>query len=121
MKNIDIWKNLKRIYPDTNNKKLIVALCYPESNLKHNITHKGKFDKETVGICGIKSYHIGIIPDLTESNINTLKGGEIVLNYFFNKNDGDLFEALKEYKGSNKNLEPVYKTLEIYKEIKETR
>ena len=121
MKNINILKSLKRICPDIKNKNLVVALCYPESNLKHNITHKGKFDKETVGICGIKSYHIGVIPDLTELNINTLKGGEIVLNYFFNKNNGDLLEALKEYKGSNKNLEPVYKTLKIYKKIKETK
>lgn len=105
----------------TNNPFFMIALCYPESNLKHNVIHNGKYDKETIGICGIKSYHIGVIPGLNESNINTLKGGEIVLNYFMNKNNGDLFEALKDYKGSNKNLEPVYKTLEIYKEIKDLR
>ena len=97
---------------------MIIALCFPESGLKKDVVHKGKFDKETIGICGIKSYLIGEVPHLTKENINTLKGGELVLNHLLEKNKGDLFEALKDYKGSIKNLEPVYKTLEIYKEIK---
>ena len=97
---------------------MILALCFPESGLNKNVIHKGKFDKETIGICGVKYYWIDIIPDLNYDNINSLKGGELVLDYLLEKYDGDLFEALKEYKGSIKNLEPVYKTLEIYKEIK---
>lgn len=59
-----------------------------------------------------------MIPELTKENINSLKAGELVLNYLLEKNEGDLFEALKDYKGSNKNLEPVYRVIEIYKEIR---
>ena len=95
-----------------------MALCFPESGLKKNVIHRGKFDKETVGICGVKDYWIDIIPDLTMENINSLRGGELVLDYLLDKNDNDLFEALKDYKGANKNLRPVYKTLEIYEGIK---
>lgn len=97
---------------------MVIALCFPESGLKKDVVHKGKFDKKTIGVCGVKSYWIDIIPDLTKNNINSLKAGELVLDYLIDKNNGNLFEALKDYKGANKNLEPVYKTLEIYKEIK---
>lgn len=97
---------------------MIIALCFPESGLKKNVIHKGKYDKETRGICGIKEYLIGEVPHLTKENINSLKGGELVLDYFLLKNNNNLFEALKDYKGSNKNLEPVYKTLKIYDDIK---
>lgn len=79
--------------------------------------HKGKYDKETKGICGVKLYWIEMIPELTISNINTLKGGELVLNYLIEKHKGSLFKALKDYKGSVNNLEPVHKTLSLYKEL----
>lgn len=93
-------------------------MCFPESGLKKNVVHKGRYDKNTKGICGIKTYLIGEVPYLTKENINTLKGGELTLDYFLSKNNNNLFEALKDYKGSIKNLEPVYKTLRIYEDIK---
>lgn len=69
-------------------------------------------------MCGIKSLWIKEIPELNKHNINTLKGGEIVLNYLLDKNNGNLFKALKEFKGSENNLKPVKETIKIYKEIK---
>lgn len=97
---------------------MILALCFPESGLNKNVVHLGKFDKKTKGICGVKSYWIDIIPELTKENINTLRAGELVLDYLLVENKDNLFEALKDYKGAEKNLAPVYKTLEIYKEIR---
>lgn len=40
---------------DDNLKHLALALCFTESSLNYNVKHKGKFDKSTVGICGLKS------------------------------------------------------------------
>lgn len=34
------------------------------------------------------------------------------------KNNNDLFLALKEYKGSKKNLEPVYSVIDLYNNIR---
>lgn len=42
----------------------------------------------------------------------------MVLNYLIKKNDGDLVEALKDYKGARKNMKPVNKVINFYKENK---
>jgi len=97
---------------------LVLALCFTESSLKYDVVHKGSLDRLTIGLCGIKSYWIDIIPDLTEDNINSLKGGDLVMDYLLNKYDGDLFKALKYYKGSVNNLEPVHRVIKIYEDIK---
>lgn len=76
------------------------------------------FDKNTIGKCGIKDYWIDIIDEITEDNINSLYAGYMVLNYLIKKNDGDLVEALKDYKGANKNMKPVNKVINFYKENK---
>lgn len=83
--------------------------------------HKGKYDFSTTGICGIKLFWIDIIPGLNEDNINSLKGGEMVMNYLLIKHKGNKYEALKEYKGSIKNLKPVNSVLELEKRLKEIR
>jgi hypothetical protein len=112
-------KNMNRIIKDlatVSDYKLIIALCYPENRFNYERKHK---DKKITGlVCGVKSYWIDIIPELNNNNINTLKGGEMVLNYLLEKNDGDLFEALKDFKGSDKNIYPVLETLNLYKEIR---
>ena len=95
-----------------------MALCFTESSLKYDVVHKGSFDRLTTGLCGIKSYWIDIIPNLTKDNINSLKGGELVLEYLLNKYDGDLFNALKDYKGAKNNLEPVHRVIRIYEDIR---
>ena len=93
-------------------------MCFTESSLNYDVVHKGALDKNTIGLCGIKDYWINIIPELNENNINSLIGGDLVLNHLLNRFDGDMFKALAYYKGSKKNLEPVHKVIRIYKEIK---
>lgn len=104
---------------DNNLKRLTLALCFTESNLNYEVKHKGKFDKSTVGICGLKTkYWIDEIDEINHQNINSLYAGSLVLDYLLNKYNGDLEKTLKHYKGADKNLEPVKRVIEIYKGIK---
>lgn len=104
---------------DNNLKSLTLALCFTESNLNYEVKHKGKFDKSTTGICGLKTkYWIDEIEEINHQNINSLYAGSLVLEYLLNKYNGDLEKTLKHYKGANKNLEPVNRVIEIYKGIK---
>lgn len=113
-----ILKTLKRICGEVRNKPLTIALCYPENNFSYTIPHLGKYDKNTIGkVCGVKEYWIDIVDEITYDNINSLQAGEMVLNYLIDKNNGNLFEALKDFKGAKTNLTSVYKTLEIYKRL----
>ena len=91
-------------------------MCYPENAFNYHRSHK---DKKIIGkVCGIKDYWIEIIPELNKNNINTLYAGELVLNYLLEKNKGNLFESIKDFKGSEKNIYPVKETIKIYKELK---
>ena len=100
-------------------QSLVLANAFNESSLNYEVKHKGKFDKTTVGISGIKSnFWIKAIPELNEDNINSLYGGYLVLNHLLDKHNGNEFKALAEYKGAKANFKPVYKTLEIKKRIK---
>ena len=95
---------------------MVIATCYPENAFNHYKPHK---DKSIIGlVCGIKDYWIDIIPELNQDNINTLYGGELVINYLLEKNKGNLYKALKEFKGSEKNIYPVKESIKIYKELR---
>lgn len=62
-------------------------------------------------ICGVKDIWLDEIPELTKSNINSLYGGSLVLEYLLKKNNYNIKEALKDYKGSKRNMKPVYNVL----------
>ena len=99
-------------------QSLVLANAFNESSLNYEVIHKGKFDKTTTGISGIKSnFWIKAIPELNEDNINSLYGGYLVLNHLLVKHNGNEFKALAEYKGAKYNLKAVYKVLEIKKRI----
>jgi hypothetical protein len=115
-------EHLDKLIEDLNrvpreSRKDVLANCYNESNLKYDVKHKGKFDKTTTGICGIKTVWIDIIPDLNKDNINSLYGGYLVLSYLIDET-GSLEKALARYKGSIKNYEPVEHTIELKRLIK---
>ena len=81
--------------------------------------HYGKFDKTTIGICGLKSsFWIDEVDEINHNNINSLYAGSKVLEHLLIKYNNDLFLALKHYKGANKNLESVNRVIKIYDEIK---
>jgi len=87
-----------------------------ESDLDYNVIHPSK---DTIGICGIKvDIWSEEIPEITKQNVNTLYAGSLVLEFLIKKNNGSIFKAVKEFKGTNKNYKPVNKVISIYKEIK---
>lgn len=95
-----------------------MANCFTESSLRYKVKHS---IKSVVGICGIDKRYWS--KDLKENNIpiNSLKAGEMVMNYLLVKHKGNKYEALKEYKGSIKNLKPVHSVLELEKRLKDKR
>ena len=90
-----------------------MANCYNESNLNKNVVHKGRYDRTTVGQCGIKKEWIGEIEKLTKDNINSLYGGYLVLDHLIKKSNGDIHEAIRRYKGAKKNFSSVTHTLAL--------
>ena len=85
-------------------------------DLERDVFHPGKYDKTTVGICGVKKEWIGVIPELTEENIDSLYAGYLVLDHLI-KEKGSKVKGLAAYKGSIKNYKPVHFTLKVEKEL----
>lgn len=98
-------------------RHLTLATCAPESSLRYNVKHRGKYDKNTKGICGIKTYWIDIIPELNKENINTLYGGSLVVAFHLEQNHHQIYPALVAYKGSITNFDPVVKSIRIYNHL----
>ena len=109
-----IIEDLKMIPRDMQN--LTLGSCYDETNLTNNVNHSGKYDKTTVGICGVKKEWIAVIPELTEENIDSLYAGYLVLDHLI-KEKGSKVKGLAAYKGSIKNYKPVHFTLKVEKEL----
>ena len=87
-----------------------------ESDLNYDVVHPSK---DTIGICGIKLNIWSIeIPEINKENVNSLYAGSLVLDFLIKKNNGSLFKAIKEFKGTERNYKPVNKVINIYKEIK---
>lgn len=105
-----IIEDLKLIPRDMQN--LTLGSCYDETNLTYNVKHPGKYDKTTVGICGVKKEWIGVIPELTKENINSLYAGYLVLDHLIKQERSKVAELAK-YKGSIKNYKPVHFTLKL--------
>lgn len=108
-------KNYTRIYGnvDPELKNLTIAVCFPETRFSYSAKHLGKYDVNTKGICGIKTYWIDKIPEITKHNINTLYAGSLVIKYYLDKYNGNLELALKKYKGSITNMDPVNKVYDV--------
>lgn len=87
-----------------------------ESDLDYDVIHPSK---DTIGICGIKLYIWSEeIHEITKQNVNSLYAGSLVLDYLIKKNNGSMYKAVKEFKGTECNYKPVNKVITIYKEIK---
>ena len=106
-----IYKDLLTVKPYL--RHLTLLLCNTESGNRYDVIHTGKYDSTTTGICGIKTHWIGMIPEINESNINSLYAGSLVIEYLLNKNGENVYAALKEFKGSIVNTKPVEKVMEM--------
>ncbi len=113
-------KLLKDLSQIKSNKDLTVVVCFTESSFRYNAKHTGWYNKGITGhMCGLKNHWVDIIPELNESNLNTLYAGSLVITYLLNKHNNDLFKAIKEFKGADKNLKTTYKTIKLYNKIKQ--
>ena len=111
-------KLLKELSQVKSNPKLTLVVCFTESSLNKKAVHTGWYNKNITGpLCGIKNHWIDIIPELNQANINTLYGGSLVINYLLEKHNNNLFLAIKEFKGAEKNLTTTYKTIKLYRYI----
>lgn len=95
-------------------KPFVLSLCFTESSLNYSVKHRGRFDKTTTGICGIK-------PELWkdvigENNPNSLFSGYLVLNYLLEKHQ-NLFDAVASYKGAKTNFTTTERVIELSKKI----
>lgn len=77
--------------------------------------HKGSTDKTTIGICGLKPEFWE--KELKGNNPNSIYSGYLVLSYLINTK-GDLYKALKHFKGAKKNLKNVDKVIELVEYLK---
>ena len=113
-------KLLKDLSQIKQNKDLTLVVCFTESSFRYNAKHTGWYNEGITGhMCGLKDHWVDIIPELNQDNINTLYAGSLVISYLLDKHNNDLFKAIKEFKGANKNLTTTYKTIRLYNKIKQ--
>ena len=113
-------KLLKDVSRIKQNKDLTLVVCFTESSFRYNAKHTGWYNARITGhICGLKNHWVDIIPELNQDNINTLYAGSLVISYLLDKHNNDLFKAIKEFKGADKNLKTTYKTIKLYNKIKQ--
>ena len=105
-------KDLSRV--PKNSQPFVLGLCFTESSLNYEVIHKGKHDKTTTGICGIKPNFWENI--LQGNNPNSLYSGYLVLNHLLEKH-GDIHTAISKYKGAKKNFKTTKKAIEISKNL----
>ena len=105
-------KDLSRV--PKNSQPFVLGLCFTESSLNYEVIHKGKHDKTTTGICGIKPNFWENI--LQGNNPNSLYSGYLVLNHLLEKH-GDIHTAISKYKGAKRNLKTTEKVIEISKNL----
>lgn len=89
----------------TKYRKLVLTICYTESNLNYDVKHS---DKDTIGICGIKTKFYKDV--LNSVDANSLFAGYLVLKHL----DFDI----KKYKGTVNNYKSYYRVKKIYRGIK---
>lgn len=95
-------------------KPFVISLCFTESSLNYNVKHRGRFDKTTTGICGIK-------PELWKDVIgdnspNSLYSGYLVLKHLLDKHQ-NLFDAVARYKGAKTNFITTERVIDLSKKI----
>lgn len=92
----------------------VLALCFTESSLRYDIKHKGRFDRTTTGICGIKPDIWGNV--LGDNPPNSLYSGYLVLNHLLEKHE-DFFAAVAKYKGARTNFNSTERVISLAERI----
>ena len=91
-----------------------MAIAITESGIDYDVSHPDLF---TTGIGGIKSLFWKDI--LGETNPNSLEAIDKVISYLIDKNNGNVYKAIKDYKGADKNMVSTNKCWNLYKQLKD--
>ena len=91
----------------------MLAIALTESNCSYDAKHQ---DSKTCGIGGIKRLFWQDV--LGNTNANSLKAIELVINHLIAKNNGSIYHAIKEYKGGVANLTTTNRCFDLYKKLK---
>ena len=94
------------------NRALVLAIALTESNVNYNAKHQDVF---TIGIGGIKSIFWSDL--LGNVNPNSLEAIDIIITYLIDKNNGNIYRAIADYKGADKNLSTTNKCWKLYKQL----
>ena len=89
-----------------------MATAITESGIDYDVSHPDLF---TTGIGGIKSLFWKDI--LGETNPNSLEAIDKVISYLIDKNNGNVYRAIADYKGADKNLSTTNKCWNLYKKL----
>lgn len=90
----------------------MLAIALTESNCSYDAKHA---DSKTCGIGGIKRLFWADV--LGDTNANSLKAIELVINHLISKNNGSIYHAIREYKGGIANLKTTNKCYDLYKRL----
>ena len=90
----------------------MLAIALTESNVNYNAKHQDGF---TIGIGGIKSIFWADL--LSNVNPNSLEAIDIIISHLIDKNDGNIYQAIKDYKGADKNMKTTDKCWNLYKQL----
>lgn len=90
----------------------MLAIALTESNCDYNVKHP---DKSTCGIGGIKPLFWGEV--LGDTNPNSLQAIDKIISHLIDKNGGNVYQAIRDYKGGSSNLATTKKCFELYKRL----
>lgn len=91
----------------------MLAIALTESNCSYDVKHP---DKMTCGIGGIKPLFWTEI--LGDTNPNSLQAIEKIISHLIDKSDGNIYKAIKYYKGASTNMATTNKCFNLYKKLK---
>ena len=94
-------------------RALVLAIALTESGINYEVKHP---DCQTFGIGGIKNLFWSDL--LGDVNPNSLEAIDIIISHLIEKNNGNIYEAIKDYKGADKNLVTTNKCWKLYKQLK---
>ena len=90
----------------------MLAIALTESGINYEAKHS---DSKTIGIGGIKGlFWADLLGDVSP---NSLEAIDIIISHLIEKNNGSIYEAIKDYKGADKNLVSTNKCWNLYKKM----
>lgn len=92
----------------------MLAITLTESNINYEAKHSDSF---TLGIGGIKGIFWSDL--LGDVNPNSLQAIDIVISHLINKNNGNIYKALADYKGADTNMKSTDKCWKLYQQLKD--